>query len=221
MAKRRGDSTANGEYEVRVSMVAVAEIRAETRRGARVRGGTIETGGTLLGAFDLATGVVWVDEASGPPPDSRLSDVHFEHGIQGVDQLIAARSSATARVSSFVGMWHSHPFGEASPSDTDRSGMRDLVLPVADAPHRALLLIVGGSPGTWQAWLSEGGPPDWYARVVVRGASTAGETRSAPHVVAGTGWWSGGWWSGRPDSRRRRRRRPLRWLRRWKKGAAA
>ena len=38
----------SGKYEVRVSTRALAEMRAEVRRSARVRGPNVETGGMLL-----------------------------------------------------------------------------------------------------------------------------------------------------------------------------
>ena len=198
------------DYEIRLSASAVAEMRAEARSGARIRGGKIETGGTLLGGFDSAAGVVWVDEATGPPPDSRLSEVHFEHGVRGVEDLIAARTSATARVTTFVGMWHSHPYGEASPSPTDRDGMDDLVLPIANAPPRALLLIVGGLGDRWRSWLERATPPDWFARVIVRQVGTGHAPRSTRATNDGVRWWSGGWLA---PQRARRPRRARRWLR--------
>ncbi len=160
--------TADRNHEVRVARSAVAEMRAEARRGARVQGDRIETGGSLLGAFDEAAGVVWVDHATGPPPDSLLSAEHFQHGTEGVEARIAAQGAATARVTVFVGMWHSHPHGEAAPSHTDEVGMRQLVVPVKGAPPRALLLIVGGRSERWRQWLAAGTQPDWYARVVER-----------------------------------------------------
>ncbi len=163
----------DGRHEVRLAAPAVAEMRAEVRRGARTRGKQVETGGLLLGAFDAAAGVVWVDEATGPPPDSLLSEEHFEHGIEGVEQRITARLTTTARVTAFVGMWHSHPYSVASPSKTDEDGMRELVLPVDSAPPRALLLIVGGPSGRWQSWLATGAAPDWYARIVERTCGTS------------------------------------------------
>ena len=131
-------------YEVRVAAGALAELHAETRRGARLRGRAVETGGLLLGQIDDACRVVWVSVASGPPPDSRLSAQHFEHGIEGAQDLITHHDRATAGAARFVGLWHSHPDSPAAPSPTDRQGMADLLVPVAKAPRRALLAIVGG-----------------------------------------------------------------------------
>jgi integrative and conjugative element protein (TIGR02256 family) len=208
--------TADGRYEVRVAAGAVAEMRAEVRRGARVRGDRVETGGSLLGGFDDAVGVVWIDEATGPPPDSLLSESHFEHGTDGVTERIAARRDATARVTTFTGMWHSHPNGEASPSRTDEEGMRDLVLPVERAPSRALLLIVGGPAGRWRSWLTTGAAPDWYARVVERSDATSirGTSRAAGGHQSDRASWPGGWRT--PPAQRQRQRVAmwLRWLRR-------
>jgi hypothetical protein len=115
---------ASGRFEVRIAASALAEMRAETRRGARLRRRDVETGGLLIGGFDDAAGVVWIDEASGPPPDSRLSAAHFQHGTEVVDALLAARKTATARVSRFVGMWHIHPDGPglAQPPGRRRHG---------------------------------------------------------------------------------------------------
>lgn len=148
----------------------------------------------MLGGFDAAARVVWIDEATGPPPDSRLSEAHFEHGTQGVEARIAARRSATARVTAFVGMWHSHPLVSAWPSPTDEAGMLDLVWPVASAPPRALLLIVGGQEDCWQSWLATGSEPEWYARVVERTdtRSTPDQERPRLPVPVGVKWWTGG-----------------------------
>jgi hypothetical protein len=53
-------------------------MRTEARRGARVRGPRIETGGMLLGAFDDAVGVIYIDRVTRPPPDSFLSATYFQ-----------------------------------------------------------------------------------------------------------------------------------------------
>ena len=206
--------TADGRYEIRIATTAVAEMRAEVRRGARVRGDRVETGGTLLGGFDDALGAVWIDEATGPPADSLLSETHFEHGTDGVRATIEARRTATARVTTFIGMWHSHPYGEARPSRTDEQGMRDLVLPVENAPLRALLLIVGGRAERWRAWLTTGTAPHWYARVIDRTDVPAARAQGRSSGAGEQGpALPGGWRMGPLPRRRGRLARWLRWRR--------
>ncbi len=209
---------ANGRFEVRIAASARAEMRAEARRGARVRDRQVETGGLLIGSFDDAASVVWIDEASGPPPDSRLSAAHFQHGTEGVETLLATKKTTTARVSRFVGMWHTHPDGVAAPSLTDEDGMADLLVPVADAPRRALLLIIGAPSRRWDSWLTADGAPDWYARVVDRTHHTPGGRGHAspePLPPNGKDWWPGGY-----AAHRRERSRPaghqFPWWKRWR-----
>ena len=162
---------AAGRLRVRIAAPALAEMRAEARRGARVRGPEIETGGTLLGSVDDAVGVVFVDAATGPPPDSLLSAVRFDHGVDGVQDIVDAQRRKTANASGYVGMWHTHPGGPAAPSQTDTAGMANVVAPIADGPPQSLMLILGGEHGRWQQWTaadSEGAVPDAYARLIRR-----------------------------------------------------
>jgi integrative and conjugative element protein (TIGR02256 family) len=161
------------QIQVRISATAMAEMRAETRRGARARGDRIETGGMLVGALDEAAMCIYIDTACGPPPDSRLSDQHFEHGTDGAQELIDHHLKRSHGASGFVGMWHTHPYGVAAPSSTDRAGMAGLVAPITGGPNQALMLILGGDDTTWAAWRSDGTPPqppDIHAALVRRAA---------------------------------------------------
>lgn len=195
-------------YEIRISQPALAHMRAEIRRGARLRGPNIETGGLLLGQVDDACRCIWVDDASGPPPDSLLSAVHFEHGVEGVDELIAYHRERTGKLTTFLGMWHSHPYGEAELSRTDKAAMATLVTPVADGPRRALIVIVSGDDKSWPAWLDGVKAPDVYARFVARATGT--EPIEPPPVPAShrTDAWPGGWRS-RPQPAGTKARKPL------------
>jgi integrative and conjugative element protein (TIGR02256 family) len=190
-----------GDHEVRVNASAFAEMRAEARRSARVRARRVETGGSLLGQIDSASRVVWIDEVSGPPPDSKLSAAYFEHGLEGVTQWISARQTATGRVSSFVGMWHTHPLNEVSPSETDDRGMRRLVTQVHRAPSRAVLLIIGGDDGRWNDWLFNGSSPTWFAQLV----DPSGESRSSDASEIALRSREGEWWPGGTTTPRKKR----------------
>jgi integrative and conjugative element protein (TIGR02256 family) len=212
-------------YEVRLAAGALAELRAETRRGARLRDRKVETGGLLLGQIDDACRVVWVSAASGPPPDSRLSAQHFQHGIQGVEELIAHHDQSSAGTVRFVGLWHSHPDGPAAPSPTDRQGMADLLVPFRRAPRRALLAIVGGLPSRWSAWLKAGAPPDVFVRLLTPTSTTTPDGGLLPrNAEKDTGsWWPGGYaLSGpgtQPAQATRARLGPLGWW--WRRARQA
>ncbi|MFJ1610224.1 ThiF family adenylyltransferase [Streptomyces sp. NPDC088253] len=182
-------------YEVRISPAAMAEMRAEARRGARLRGQRVETGGSLLGAVDDAAGVIFVDEATGPPPDSLLTATYFQHGLDGVSGHLAARRTATGNISRFLGMWHTHPHTAAQPSTTDRAAMTSLTLPLDDAPARALILIAGGPPPVWHQWLAAGDAPDLYIHLATRTVSAASEPppQQPPSHLGPVRWWPGGY----------------------------
>jgi integrative and conjugative element protein (TIGR02256 family) len=164
-------------YEIRLTPTAAAVIRAECRLMHRRRGPTVETGGVLLGEIDDACRVVWVTAATGPPPDSTPSPNLFVCGIEGVEELVAARDKATRGAERFIGMWHSHPGGRAAPSPTDREGMRELLVPVVKAPRRALLLIVGGRGSRWTGWRDDGSSllPDVFVQLCEQPRGTPDE----------------------------------------------
>ncbi|MFE7935447.1 ThiF family adenylyltransferase, partial [Streptomyces sp. NPDC057456] len=182
-------------YDVRITPAALAEMRAEARRGTRVRGPRVETGGTLLGVVDDATGVIFIDEATGPPPDSLLTETYFQHGLDGISAHLAARREATGNISRFLGMWHTHPHAAVQPSATDRTAMTSLTLPLDDAPARALILIAGGPEHVWDKWLATGEGPDLYAHLATRATPAAAEPPpSAPPTHLGpVTWWPGGY----------------------------
>lgn len=200
----------SGVYEVRISAEALATARAEVRRAARSMAPDIETGGMLFGAFDDATGVVHVDTVTGPPPDSYMSATYFHHGIEGTDDRVRAEVDRTTNTTGFVGFWHSHPSGLASPSPTDEQGMASIVAPDGTT-RRALMMILGGRRSIWQGWREDGTNrhPDLYVRVVPRSAGPVGTGH--PGYVGGanlqqipTGWYYQGGNSDRvfvgPDS---------------------
>lgn len=174
---------ASSGFHVRMSAPALAEVRSEVRRGARVRGEQIETGGMLFGSFDDATGVVYVDSVAGPPPDSYLAEKYFQHGLQGVQERVDAEMKRSSNSSGFVGFWHTHPGGTAYPSETDWQGMEAIVGPDGTR-KRALMMIFGGSNERWESWRNEVSvdTPDTFVRVIPR---TSGGHMNHPGYIGG------------------------------------
>jgi hypothetical protein len=68
----------------------------------------------LLGEIDDAA-CVFVDAARRSTPDNLCGAVHFEHGVEGSQNLVDYHLRATAGITSFVGMWRTHPGGIAAP----------------------------------------------------------------------------------------------------------
>lgn len=201
--------------EVRFSALSMAQMRGEARRGRRVRARDIETGGMLLGELDDACRCLWVDVATGPPPDSELSPSFFLHGLIGTQKTIEHHRKLSGGTTTYQGMWHIHPGGSAEPSKTDRGAMEVLVDPGRYGVPRALLAILGAPPISWDAWLDEGEPPTIYATVVRRTTDQPSIRSIDPPPSHQTQSWTGGWRTRPaspgpvPQKRRRRRMRRL------------
>jgi integrative and conjugative element protein (TIGR02256 family) len=134
-------------YQIRMTAAARNVLLAWIRAARRRMGPTVETGGLLFGQIDDFLKVVWIDEVSGPPPDSLASPTGFVCGVAGTADLNAEKSKRTRDSVRFIGMWHTHPYGRPRPSCTDLRAMSKLwKLPDFTARH-FLMLIVGGSEG--------------------------------------------------------------------------
>lgn len=133
------------DYQLRLSRAARAAILSWVRRSERVRGPRVETGGILFGEADEFLKVIWIDEASGPPPDSAASEAGFVCGVEGVRDLHAEKTKRTRGSVRFIGMWHTHPGGVSIPSHTDRIAMAKLLRGDDFLGRRFLMLIVGGT----------------------------------------------------------------------------
>ena len=167
-----------GEYEIRLAPAALAEIRAWTRRNARAGDPAAETGGVLHGRVDEATAIVWIDAASGPPPDSVASPAEFVCGTDGVAELTGERRARSRGELAYAGMWHTHPDMTPRASIRDLAGMLGLI--AGDEVPRALMLIVGGRPG------AEDLAAYVFERATIEDADADGvvQIRVAPRLVA-------------------------------------
>ena len=130
-------------YEVRISRPAWADIQAWIRRSARSNGREVETGGHLFGERDDAAKVLWISEVTGPPPDSRASASEFVCGVEGVREVIKQKNKFSSGSISFIGMWHTHPNGNPTPSTTDYNAMLSVVKNPDFSCARSILLVIG------------------------------------------------------------------------------
>jgi integrative and conjugative element protein (TIGR02256 family) len=109
-----------------------------------------ETGGALLGSWDLSRQILYIVDITGAPQDSIERATSFIRGSKDLTRWIAETLRITGRSVEYVGEWHSHPNGyPTSPSDDDRKVFRwiDEHLSIDGLPPA--MLIVGDTELRW------------------------------------------------------------------------
>ena len=144
---------AHSGYETRIARTAWHEMEGWIARSRRLSGPADETGGLLFGQRDDVSKVVWVSEATGPPPDSEASPQLFLCGTEGTSEANNEKGSRTRGSVRYVGMWHTHPDSVPEPSSTDLDTMQRLVVISDPAPSRSLLIIVRPSSASAGAFV--------------------------------------------------------------------
>lgn len=105
---------ATDQIRVTVSHLVLDDVRA-LRKAALPD----ETGGVLLGTYDVVRGVVHVLAALTAPPDSRQAPTYFIRGARDLQPLVEQFAAATAGRLHYVGEWHSHPDQAAARPSAD------------------------------------------------------------------------------------------------------
>ena len=133
-------------YSIRVSPLAVREMRGWARRSARTVDSEFETGGLVFGELNEAAGVLWVTEVEGPPPDSDAGKGHFTCGTQGMKELAEEKHRRYRGSVGCVGSWHTHPKSTPHPSDVDLNAVGQLLTDPVSNRKSCVILILSGSP---------------------------------------------------------------------------
>lgn len=139
-------------WRMTFSAAAVHQMRALRREAA-----PNETGGVLIGSFDLSRGVVHVVAALPAPPDSKQAPTYFIRGSRELKAKVDAMMRLSVGNLRYVGEWHSHPDNAvARPSQHDEKVFHHLRahLNPTGAPY------VMGICGKDETWLRA----DWQSR---------------------------------------------------------
>jgi len=87
-----------------------------------------EMGGVLVGHISLINKCMTVTDLLPAPEDSKMTTTYLELGTKGLRKKIETIQSKTNGLLTYLGTWHSHPFGgDASPTDK-KTKIRLLVL---------------------------------------------------------------------------------------------
>lgn len=103
-----------------------------------------ETGGVLLGTFDLVRRIVYIVDTIPSPPDSQEWPVLYIRGCVGLSEKVRKVEESTMGQIHYVGEWHSHPEGHSClPSSEDATVFAWLVERMDEDGLQAVMLIAG------------------------------------------------------------------------------
>jgi len=106
-----------------------------------------ETGGVLLGSFDVQRGLVYIVDTVPSPPDSEEWSTLYIRGCRGLNEEVQSLTAKTDGMLEYVGEWHSHPKGASTaPGTDDRRVFAWLADHMAREGLPPVILIVG-EPG--------------------------------------------------------------------------
>ena len=109
-----------------------------------------ETGGVLVGSFDMQRKIVYVVDTVLSPPDSEEWPTVYIRGCKGLKPKIEKIKETTLGMLDYVGEWHSHPVGcGTEPSEDDCKAFSWLVDTMDVDGKPALMLIAGEVKHSW------------------------------------------------------------------------
>jgi len=110
----------------------------------------VETGGILLGYFDLELSRIYVVDVYPAPDDSQEEATGFIRGVEKLQEKVDEAMHRTANIVGYLGEWHSHPPGaSANPSGDDIYLLSHLANALNNDGLPALMLIVGEQDENW------------------------------------------------------------------------
>ena len=122
---------------------------------ARTRKLPNETGGVLLGSYDMQRKIVYVVDCLPAPPDSEEWPTLYIRGYRRLRLKIEKIQQITVNELQYIGEWHSHPPGcSVKPSHDDRQVFNWLSDHMKIDGLPPLMLIVG-DPGKYAFYLGK------------------------------------------------------------------
>lgn len=147
--------------------VTVSDDAVRIMRELRQKVGANETGGVLLGTYDLVRNTAHVVAALPAPPDSKQTPTYFIRGIKDLKPRIERLAEASAGRLQYIGEWHSHTGRvPARPSNDDEvvfAHLKDYIGP-AGAPYFMAIC------GERDSWVRAG----WQERGILEGVIAHG-----------------------------------------------
>lgn len=138
------------DYRINNWIVRTDEFLIEKLKRQRLEHLPVETGGVLIGAYDMQRKTIYVVDSILPPKDSIESPKSFIRGSYGLRPLIKKTEEMTLGNLQYIGEWHSHPPGyAANPSEDDKKLIQSLGTKLQQDGKPALIFIIGDKQHTW------------------------------------------------------------------------
>lgn len=127
----------DGEFGLRISSAKLSAVIQACRRAEGS-----ETGGILIGHYTPLFDCAIITEITGPTEDSKSGRNWFFRGIKGLQPLLVSLWSNSHEY--YMGEWHFHPGGKASPSAADTKQMKEIATSEGYQCPEPILLILAG-----------------------------------------------------------------------------
>ena len=134
----RRSRSADGRFSLEVPGQIIDEMLERCGRSF-----PMETGGILVGYYSDDSRFAHVTDLVPAPSDSTSNRFSFQRGVRGVQKFL---NQMWLRSRYYLGEWHFHPDGSASPSGTDADQMKSIAYAGSYHCPEPVLLILGGNP---------------------------------------------------------------------------
>lgn len=114
-----------------------------------------ETGGVLLGSFDVERSILYIADALPSPPDSEEWPTLYIRGSQGLRQAVDHVQQTTHGMIEYVGEWHSHPRGAATAASHDDLQVFAWLTSLMESDGLPAVMMIVGDPGRTSCFVGE------------------------------------------------------------------
>lgn len=114
-----------------------------------------ETGGVLLGSFDLDRHVVYIVDTIPSPPDSEEWPRLYVRGRDGLQPQVDQVKIATDGMLEYIGEWHSHPSGVLPIPSTADQAVFAWITELTDAEGLPAVMMIVGDVGRVSCFVDE------------------------------------------------------------------
>lgn len=124
-------------WDIRVSEAAIEKMMV--CRAAKL---PVETGGVLIGGFDLHNIIVYIVDIIPSPKDSIEKPYSYIRGFEGLKEKVEKINHLSGRRLDYIGEWHTHQKG-VRPSQLDKLALTEQVAEMSLAGLPAIMVIIG------------------------------------------------------------------------------